>query len=101
MPKTREERYAEWLERWEITVGDITSIEQLQSMLEAELGFSNQAMITALWNAKQQSLTLSDIGIRAVPVKYPWGVELRYGVQGLPGLWGYESIRQIMREELG
>jgi len=42
---------------------------------------------------------MSEHGIHGVTIHYPWGVEVRYGIQGLPGLWGLDKVREIMEEE--
>jgi len=99
MPKSKEERYQEWLERMEIPVEAQTDIETFKEYLREEFGITRIEQVEALWSATEMSRNLEEHGIRAVLVEYPWGRQLRYGVQGLPGLWGWESVRKIMEEE--
>lgn len=98
-PVSSEERYQEWLDRMDIPIEDLTDIETLRSYLKDEMGITGDAQVQALWEAAGISNQLSTYGIRAVTVTYPWGNELRYGVQGLPGLWSWASVQTIMAEE--
>ena len=89
--KSQEERYQEWLTRLEIPLEETTTVEKLQTYLRDELGMS-AAQIDALVEATSFSTTnLAEAGIHPVIIEYPWGREVRYGVEGHPGLWGYES----------
>ena len=99
MPKSPEERYQEWLERMEIPLEDLDSIETMKSYLKEELDMTNPNQIEALWSAVDKKDTLAEHGIHPVTITYPWGREVRYGVQGLAGLWGWESVQEIMAEE--
>ena len=99
MPASPEERYQEWLERMEIPIEDQTDIETFKSYLKDEFAITGEAQIGALWGATAISDTLADMGIHAVIVHYSWGNSLRYGVQGMPGLWGWETIQIIMEAE--
>lgn len=98
-PKSSEEKYQEWLERLEIPVEETTSIERLKEHLRDEFGITGDLQVEALWSATGMSADLAEHGIRAILITYPWGRELRYGVQGMPGLWGWASIQEIMEEE--
>lgn len=100
MAQTREERYQEWLERMEIPVYCQEDIETFKEYLREEFGITRESQIEALWSAVDIERTLRDYGIRPVLVEYPWGEELRYGVKGKPGLWGWRSVREMM-EEMG
>jgi len=99
LPKSPEERYQEWLDRMEIPVESTADLETLKDYLRDEFEITNPLQVEALWSAIGTSDTLADFGIHAVTVRYPWGAELRYGVQGLPGLWGWAAVQEIMSEE--
>jgi hypothetical protein len=94
-----DERYQEWLDRLEIPIENTTDLETLKDYLKDELGIIGDAQVAALWSAVDISDDLAAMGIRAVTVTYPWGRELRYGVQGMPGLWGWASVHEIMTAE--
>lgn len=99
MPVSSEERYQEWLDRLEIPIENMTDIATLQSYLKDEFGITGDAQIAALWSSTQVSADFAEHGIRAVTVTYPWGKELRYGVQGMAGLWGLTRIQEIRAGE--
>lgn len=94
-----EEKYQEWLDRMEIPVENMTDIETLKNYLKDEFGITGDAQVAALWSATGVSTDYAEHGIHAVTITYPWGKELRYGVQGMSGLWGYESIQEIRESE--
>jgi hypothetical protein len=96
-----DERYQEWLERLEIPLEDLADIESMKTYLKDEFGIDGERQIEALWDTARLSVNYSDMGINTVIVTYPWGRELRYGVQGIPGLWGWESIQEIVSAEEG
>ena len=100
MAASQDERYQEWLERLEIPIEDAGTKEELKTMLEKELGFATDSQVEALWETSHKEQSWEAIGIVPVLVNYPWGRELRYGIQGLPGLWGYESAREVAEESL-
>jgi len=99
LPRTSEERYQEWLERLEIPLEEQTDIETMKEYLREEFGITGIEQVEALWGATGMKAELSEHGIRAITIEYPWGKQLRYGVQGMPGLWGWESITEIMESE--
>lgn len=92
-----EERYQEWLSRLEIPISEQTDIDRFRQYLRDEFDITRDVQVEALWSTMGVEVTLEQHGIRAITITYPWGRELRYGVQGMPGLWGWESI-QTMRE---
>ena len=98
-PKGPEERYQEWLDRLEIPIENTTDISALQTYLKEEFGITGDAQVAAIWDTLGVSTDYSGHGIHAVTVTYPWGKELRYGVQGMPGLWGWEAIQEIREGE--
>jgi hypothetical protein len=98
-PKAQEEKYQEWLERLEIPIDKAADIETLRNYLKGEFGITTDAQVQALWDTLDIKDTLAEHGIHAVMVTYPWGKDLRYGVQGMPGLWGFEAVQTIMEEE--
>ncbi|MBU1067744.1 hypothetical protein KKE60_08150 [Patescibacteria group bacterium] len=98
-PRSPEERYQEWLDRLEIPVENQMDIESLKDYLKDEFGITGEAQVAALWDATGISADLALHGIRAVTITYPWGRELRYGVQGMSGLWGWGSVQEIRAGE--
>lgn len=98
-PRSPEERYQEWLDRMEIPLEQQTDIETMQRYLKDEFGITGEAQIGALWSAVEKADILGEHGIHSVTVTYPWGRELRFGIQGLSGLWGWAAVQQIMEEE--
>ena len=98
-PETPEEDLVAWLERTEEALGYDETIDALQRGLMETLGISSNAQLDGLRHAAGLEDTLADHGIHAVLVEYSWGRDLRYGVQGLPGLWGWERMQEIMSEE--
>lgn len=94
-----EERYIEWLERLEIPIEDSATITALQEYLKQEM-IPTPEQIAALWGAAEFKYEiLGAEGIRPLYITYPWGKELRFGVKGRPGLWGYESVIGFLAEE--
>lgn len=98
-PASPEERYQEWLDRMEIPLEQQSDIETMRKYLKDEFGITGDAQVAALWSAVDIADTLAEYGIHAVTVTYPWGKELRYGVQGMGGLWGWASVQEIMSAE--
>jgi hypothetical protein len=98
-PRSPEERYQEWLERMEIPIENQTNIEALKEYLAGQLIEPSDAQVQALWSATGIKDTLADFGIHAVIVHFTTGNQLRYGIQGLAGLWGWEAVQTIMAEE--
>lgn len=96
---SKEEEYEEWLGRLDIPIENQTDKETLREYLKEELGITGDAQVDALWDAVGEHKSLEDLGIRSIRIEYPWGIEVRYGIQGLPGLWGWETVRQIREAE--
>lgn len=94
-----EEDYAGWLGRLDVDVEDTVDKETFQKYLAEELGIDLPQQVDALWSAQQHETTFEEHGIHTVTVTYPWGRELRYGVQGMAGLWRWESVQKIRAEE--
>ena len=99
MPKGSEERYQEWLDRLEIPIEETATLDTFKDYLRDEFGFEKDTQVMALWGAMDKKLDLADFGIHPLTITYPWGKELRYGVQGMPGLWGWESVQIIVEAE--
>jgi len=83
----------------DIPIEETTEITRFQDYLREQFGITEPTRVEALWGATETESTLAEAGIRAVRIEYPWGWQVRFGVQGMPGLWGWESIRTIMIEE--
>jgi len=95
----KQEEYEEWLGRLDIPIEAQADKETLRTYLRDELGITYDAQVDALWEATGIHADLEAMGIRGVTIEYPWGTERRYGIQGLPGLWGWETVREIMEAE--
>jgi len=94
---TPEEDIAGWLSRLEIPIEEAATLEDLQDYLRDELGYGDD-QIDALTSGWIQSHDFESAGIHALTVTYPWGKELRYGIKGAPGLWGFESAMRFFYE---
>jgi hypothetical protein len=95
----KEEQYEEWLGRLDIPIEAQRDIETLRGYLRDELGITTDAQVEALWSATGVTAEYGEYGIRQVRVDYPWGVEVRYGIQGMPGLWGWAAVQQLRAGE--
>jgi len=95
--RIKEERYEEWLVRLDIPIEQAETIEDLRNMLKEILGWEpTEKQLEALWSARTTHIDLAAAGIHIVGTREAWGVNYRYGVQGLPGLWGWGKVREIM-----
>lgn len=111
MPRTRgtpatQEEYEEWLGRLEEEAPLPDDYETFVKVLSGELRMPdgstlnyNDAQIETLWELKQGDVEYDEHGVTAVLVRYPWGAEMRYGIQGLSGLFGWERLQEIRAEE--
>lgn len=97
--ETTDEEIEEWLGRLDIPIEKQTSKEVFREYLKDELGIIGDKQVDALWSGVEIQTDLAEHGIKGVTVPFPWGAERRYGIQGLPGLWGWESVKTIMEEE--
>jgi len=98
-PRSPEERYIDWLNRMDIPIEQQTDIETLRKYLSDEFSITKDAQVTALWGATKVSDLLADYGIYYVGVRENWGINPRFAVQGLAGLWNWESIQGIIAAE--
>jgi len=91
-----EEKYQEWLERMDVPIEATGSIADLQAYLEDELLMeASEDQLGSLWDAtKIRYEELAPAGVRPVSIEYSWGTELRWGVRGYPGLWGWEGMKE-------
>lgn len=96
----RQEEYADWLARLNIPLTDRATLEDLQTTLEEDFGY-NTAQIDALTSAYVEETDFEHLGIHAVTITYAWGKDLRYGILGEPGLWGFESATRFAGERAG
>lgn len=99
MVHTPDEKIADWLQRMDVPLEDKATIEAFKTYLEEEFGWYTDAQKEALTSALRIETSFEEHGIRPVTITYPWGKELRYGVQGMPGLWSWESVQAIMEGE--
>lgn len=89
------ERYTEWLERLDIPVEDAVTIGRFEKYLAEELGITDEPRVTALESAWDIERRLTELGVRAISITYPWGEETRFGISGYPGLWGWTRMKEI------
>jgi hypothetical protein len=97
--KHTEEEYEEWLGRMDISIEGQSDIELFQQELQDQISNFTVNMVSSLWEAQQRETRYEEHGINAVTVRYSWGSEVRYGIQGMSGLWGFEAIQQIRQSE--
>jgi len=98
-PKHTAEEYGETLVRLDIPIENTVDIKTFKTYLAEELGITNLDFQEALWSEVEFKDKYTEAGIHGVTITYPWGKEVRYGVQGLPGLWGWESVQIILEAE--
>lgn len=96
---TPDEKVADWLQRMDIPIEAQVTIEAFKQYLKDEFSWYTDAQTEVLIEAFKAETSVEEHGIRAVTVTYRWGIELRYGVQGMPGLWGWESVQEIREGE--
>lgn len=90
------ERYTEWLERLDIPIEDMVTIGLFEKYLAEELGITQDKQIGALRTAWDVEQRLSELGVKAVSIDYPWGEETRFGIKGWRGLFGWERMKEII-----
>jgi len=95
----KQEDYEEWLGRLDIPIEAQTDKETLRGWLQDQITPLYDSQVDAIWDALPEHIDLAEHGIRSIRVEYPWGVEVRYGIQGMPGLWGWDAVKQVMEEE--
>ena len=98
-----DEELEEILGRLDIPLEAYEDQETLRAYLESTLELRTPKQVEALetittriWENAPHEFNMEDLGIRRITIEYPWGKELRYGIQGLPGLWGWTRVREIM-----
>lgn len=110
MPRVRtvhtQEEYEEWLGRLEeeepLPDDYDTFVRTLRGQLQMPDGTYldyNDVQIEKLWEMKNVEADYSQHGIRGINIRYPWGVERRYGIQGLQGLFGWKRVQEIKESE--
>jgi hypothetical protein len=98
-PKHTEESYEDTLARLDIGVENQADKDTFLKYLKEELGIKNTDFADSLWTASGVTTTRAEHGIHGVTIKYDRGVEVRYGIQGMPGLWGWASVQAIAAGE--
>ena len=108
MPRVRgepasQEEYEEWLGRLEEEEALPYDYDTFQKMLKGELDMPdgsrinyNDSQIDKLWEMKGVEANLDELGIHGVNITYPWGNERRYGIEGLQGLFGWETVQNFI-----
>jgi len=102
-----DERYEDFLNRLDLPIEAWEDKERLREELRIQLGYEpSTAQLDRLWETMEELKRerwdepwLREHGIRTVTVHYPWGSEVRYGIQGLPGLWGKDFVERLREEE--
>lgn len=102
-----EDRYEDFLNRLDLPIEAWEDKERLREALVDILGSEpTDAQVEALWEtmeteraSKWDEPWLEEHGVSTVPVSYPWGTQIRYAIQGLPGLWSRETIEMLREEE--
>jgi len=85
--------------RWEKILTKSDFEEELTRVL-LEVGRTpTLKQIEEFWEAAGIKQLEEEHGIRVVEVTYPWGEEIRFAIQGLPGLWGRWAVEKIREEE--
>jgi hypothetical protein len=98
-PATQEE-YEEWLGRLEEEEPLPSEYDLFQATLRSEIYGFNDAQIDKLWELKGIEADYAEHGIHGLNVTYlegqpPEYVSRRYGIQGMPGLWGWAMVQEI------
>jgi len=88
-----------WLKRMEEEALAPLEREAFSKWLFDQIGDYSTAQEEGLWAAKGAEEVLGAHNIVVVDITYPWGRETRYVIQGIPGLWGYESMKQVEEAE--
>jgi len=98
-PKHTEESYEDTLVRLDIPIDAQSDKRTFLKYLEEELGITNPDFAEVMWGSVEPVTSLAEHGIHGVTITYTWGREVRYGVQGMPGLWSWESVQAIRAGE--
>ncbi len=92
---SEEAKYQEWLERLEIPVEDTATQETLVKYLIEELGYSDSQIDAIVGAVDFRDVDLADVGIHPFTIEFEWGKQIRYGIEGMAGAWGYTRMREI------
>ena len=95
MPKTKEERYLEWLERLEIPLEETVDVKHFQEVLYEEFGFGAKQVegLTSVLEMKWERMMPAGIRVRLIDFKYY--TDLRFAIRGYRGWFSYERMRRI------
>ena len=91
--------FEEWLRAVEIPVEDTATRRLYLTYLEEEIGIKGGSLDIAAGVYERDLIRLAEHGIRGIIIEYPWGRQIRYGIQGMPGLWGWASVQRIREAE--
>jgi hypothetical protein len=98
-PKHTDESYEDTLARLDVPIEAQADRRTLLKYLEEELGITNPDFAESIWKSVEPVTAMAEHGIFGVTIKYPWGVEVRYGIQGMSGLWNFASVQAIRAGE--
>ena len=100
-PKKTSEEYEDTLVRLDIPVEAQIDKDTFLKYLAEELGIKNTDFTDSLWEASGPVSSWAEHGIRGVTINYVTRgfKEVRYGIQGMPGLWSWSSVQGIREEE--
>lgn len=107
--------FEEWMKRQEIDLEDTLDIDRYQQKFFEQYGFTTplgttepspaqKAVMATAWAEKYEQLM--PYNIRPITYEYETGPragqrETRWVIYGRPGLWSYESMREIYDEIVG
>jgi len=111
MPRARgvpasQEEYEEWLGRLEEEEPLPDEYDNFVRTLRGQLQMAdgsrldyNDAQIEKLWEMKQVEADYAAHGIKGIGIREAWGKGMRYGIQGLQGLFGWQRVQEVRSEE--
>ena len=100
-PKKTAEEYEDTLARLDIPVEAQIDRDTFLKYLAEELGITNTDFTDSLWEASGTATSWAEHGIRGVQINYVTKgyKEVRYGIQGMSGLWSWTSVQEIRAGE--
>jgi len=100
LPRAKEEKYLEWLERMEIPVAETATIRRFQDWLAGQITLTDPRL-TALWSTVELYYEkLVPAGVTPRLIEFPWGEGLRFAIKGYRGWFGAKRMKEITGVEL-
>jgi len=96
--------FEDWLLKQEVRPEHTATLDAYLEYLQEELGVHGGSLDVAREIYEQKFIALSDVGIRPTERTYTiageeW-TELRFGIKGMPGLWGRLNAYEIAADRL-